>query len=125
MKRTMNIIERAINEFGMAVDMNESLQDIFDQAQNTIEDNVEYDYISECERNNHFDHISWNDGNGFDLEADGEFINREERFNKFYRFENDKYKEVAWYDHNDDTDYVMVYDCLDTDGQRARLVCRC
>ena len=124
MKRTLNIIERAINDFDLEVDMNDTMQDIFDQAMNAIEDAVEYDYISECERSSHWDHISWNDGEGFDLEADGEFISGDERRNVYYRYENGEYLEIDWFDHTDD-DYVMVYDVIDTDGQRVRLVAKC
>lgn len=130
MERTLNIIRRAVNEFGLEVDMNDSLQDILDQAMNIIEENVEYDYISECERNRHYDHISWSDGKGFELEADGEFISSNDRNNHYYRYEvTDKksncgeYREIPWYDHTAD-DYIFVHDCLDTDGMRVRLVCK-
>ena len=122
MIRTLNIIRRAI-DLGLQVDMNDSMQEVRDKAMNAIEDAVEYDYISECERNRHWDHISWNDGKGFDLEADGEFISSDERHNKYYRYEEGEYKEIDWFDHTDD-DYVMVYDVLDTDGQRVRLVAK-
>lgn len=123
MKRTLNIISRAINDFGLEVDMNDSMQDVLDQAMNTIEDMVECDYISECERSAHWDHISWNDGKGFDLEADGEFISSDDRNNHYFRYENGEYKAIDWYDHTDD-DYVMVYDVIDTDGRRAVLVAK-
>ena len=124
MKRTLNIISRAINDFGLEVDMNDSMQDILDQAMNAIEDAVEYDYISECERSRHWDHISWNDGKGFDLEADGEFISSDDRHNRYFR-KDDKggFSEIAWYDHTDD-DYVLMDMELDTDGMKAALVCK-
>lgn len=124
MKRTLNIISRAINDFGLEVDMNDSMQEVLDQAMNTIEDAVEYDYISECERSRHWDHISWNDGKGFDLEADGEFISSDDRHNHYYR-KDDKggFSEIAWYDHADN-DYVMVHTVIDTDGMKAALVCK-
>lgn len=123
MKRTLNIIERAIEDFGLEVDMNDSMQDILDQAMNAIEDAVEYDYISECERNGHWDHISWNDGVGFELEADGQFLSSYEHDNKYYRYENGEYHQIPWYEHTDD-DYVAVYDVLDTHGKRALLVAK-
>ena len=123
MKRTLNIISRAINDFGLEVDMNDTMYEVLDQAMNTIEDAVEYDYISECERNRHWDHISWNDGKGFDLEADGEFISSDDRNNHYFRYENGEYKAIDWFDHTDD-DYVMVYDVIDTDGLRAMLVAK-
>ena len=122
MIRTLNIIRRAI-DLGLQVDMNDSVQEVRDKAMNTIEDAVEYDYISECERNRHWDHISWNDGKGFDLEADGEFISSNDRNNHYFRYENGEYKAIDWYDHTDD-DYVMVYDVIDTDGMKAALVCK-
>ena len=122
--RVINIISRAINDFGLEVDMNDSMQDILDQAMNAIEDAVEYDYISECERNRHWNHISWNDGNGFDLEADGEFVSSDERFNVYYRYENGHYRKIEWYEQTGE-DYVMVYDVIDSNGKRVILVAKC
>lgn len=122
MIRTLNIIRRAI-DLGLQVDMNDSMQEVRDKAMNTIENAVEFDYISECERSRHWDHISWNDDKGFDLESDGEFISRDDRHNKYYRYENGEYHEIDWFDHTDD-DYVMVYDVIDTDGLRVRLVAK-
>lgn len=123
MKRTLNIISRAINDFGLEVDMNDTMQEVLDQAMNTIEDAVEYDYISECERGTHYDHISWSDGKGFDLEADGEFISSDDRHNHYFRYENGEYKAIDWFEHTDD-DYVMVHTVIDTDGRRALLVAK-
>ena len=122
--RVINIISRAINDFGLEVDMNDSMQDILDQAMNAIEDAVEYDYISECERNRHWNHISWNDGNGFDLEADGEFVSSDERFNVYYRYENGHYRKIEWYEQTGE-DYVMVYDVIDSNGKLVILVAKC
>lgn len=122
--RAINIISRAINDFGLDVDMNDSMQDILDQAMNAIEDAVEYDYISECERNRHWNHISWNDGNGFDLEADGEFISSDERHNVYYRYENGHYHKIEWFEQTDN-DYVEVYDVIDSNGKRVILVAKC
>lgn len=121
--RVFNTIERAINDFGLEVDMSDSLQDIFDQAMNAIENAVEYDYISECERNRHWNHISWYDGNGFYLEVDGEFISSDERHNLYYRYENGKYREIEWYEHTNN-DFVMVHDVIDSNGLRVRLVAK-
>ena len=121
MKRVFNIIERAINEFDMDVDMSDSLQDIFDQAQNTIDDNVEYDYISECESSNHHEHISWSDDKGFSYEADGQFLNGDERHNTYFRKGNGKYEKIAWFEH-DENDYVLMDYVIDTDGQKVALV---
>lgn len=123
MKRALNIIKRAINDFGLEVDMNDTMQDILDQAMNAIEDAVEYDYISECERSRHWDHICWDDGKDFVLEADGEFVSPYEHDNKYYRYENGEYHEIPWYEHTDG-DYVMVYDVIDADGQRVRLIAK-
>lgn len=123
MNRTLNIIKRAVNEFGMNVDINDSLQDIFDRAQDIIEENVDYDYISECERNRHYDHITWSDGKGFDLEADGEFISSDASRNRYYRLKNGEYHPVAWYDQNED-DFVLMSFVIDTDGRKVALVCK-
>lgn len=125
-KRVFNTIERAANDFGFEVNMQKSLDEIFGDAQEAISNGTEYDYISEADRNDRFDHISWQDGQGFELEADGEFISREEDFNTYYRWNNDKrvYEKIAWHEHTSD-DYVQAYDCIDTDGMKVLLVCRC
>jgi hypothetical protein len=122
MKRVFNIIERAINEFDMDVDMSDSLQDIFDQAQNTIDDNVEYDYISECESSKHHEHISWSDDNGFSYEADGQFLSGDDRHNTYFRYNgNGEYEKIDWFEH-DENDYVLMDYVIDTDGQKVALV---
>ena len=123
MKRTFNIIERAVFDFSLEIDMNDSMQDIFDAAQNAIENGTEYDYISECERSRHYDHISWNDGKGFAYEADGQFISSDDRHNHYFRYENGEYREIEWFEHNEN-DYVLMDYVLDSDGQKVALVCR-
>ena len=123
MKRTFNIIERAVFDFSLEIDMNDSMQEIFDAAQNAICDGTSYDYISECERSRHYDHISWNDGKGFDYEADGQFISSDDRHNHYFRYENGIYREIEWFDHTNQ-DYVLVDYVLDSDGQKVALVCK-
>ena len=123
MERTFNIIERAISDFSLEIDMNDSMQDIFDAAQNAIENGTEYDYISECERSRHYDHISWSDGMGFSYEPDGQFISGGDRNNRYFRYENGEYHEIEWFEH-DENDYVLMDYVLDSDGQKVALVCR-
>ena len=120
MKRTLNIIERAVNDFGLEVDMNDTMQDILDQAMNAIEDAVEYDYISECEVSG--GHLSWSDGKGFQLDADGQFMADDREFWSCYRKnDNGEYEKIEWYEAKEG-DYVVVYDVIDSDGLRALLV---
>lgn len=122
MKRVFNTIERAINEFNMDVDMSDNLQDIFDQAQDTIYDNVEYDYISECESSNYHEHISWSDDNGFSYEADGQFLSSDDSHNTYFRYKgNGEYEKIDWFEH-DENDYVLMDTVIDTDGQKVALV---
>jgi len=122
MKRVFNTIERVINEFDMEVDMSDSLQDIFDQAQNVITYQVAYDYISECESSNHHEHISWNDDKGFSYEADGQFLSSDDSHNTYFRRnENGEYEKIGWFDHNDN-DYVLMDTVIDTDGRKVALV---
>ena len=122
MRRVLNIIERAINEFGMEVDMSDSMESVFCQAMNTIESNVDYDYISECESSNHHEHISWSDGKGFCYENDGQFLSGNDRNNTYFRYKgNGEYERIDWFDH-DENDYVLMDYVLDTDGKRVALV---
>lgn len=121
--RAFNIIERAANEFGYEYDMNDSLQDILDEAMNVIEDNVEYDRLEVCERSAHYDHVSWSDGKGFDYEADGEFISSDDRNNEYVRESNGGYIGIDWFEHTAD-DYVVMCTVIDTDGQKVGLICK-
>ena len=81
MKRVLNIIERAVDEFEMKVDMSDSVEDVFCQALNVIDEKVDYDYISECESSNHHEHISWSDDKGFTYQADGQLLSGDYRNN--------------------------------------------
>lgn len=124
MKRTLNIIKRAVEDFGLEVDMQDSLQDIFDQAMNAIDEGTEFDYINECERSRHYDHISWSDGSGFEYEADGEFLSSDDSKNIYFRKSaNGDYHKVAWYDHTED-DYVVMDHVIDTYGEKVALICK-
>lgn len=124
MKRTLNIIDRAVTDFGMEVDMNDSLMDILDQATNTIENEVDYDYVSECECSRHYDHLDWSDGMGFSIETDGEHISGDDSHNRYFRLEQGEFHELEhWYDHTDG-DYIKVGDTIDTNAQRVILVAK-
>ena len=123
MKRIFNIIKRASDDFGMEVDMQDSLQDIFDNACNAITDAIDYDYVSECERGRHYDHITWDDGMGYMLEADGEFISSDDSKNTYFRKdEKGEFHEIEWFEHNEN-DYILMEHDFDTNGQRVALVC--
>ena len=122
MKRVLNIIERAVNDFGMEVNMEKSLQDTFDMAQNKIDWCVEYDRIEVCETSNHHQHIRWDDGKGFFYEADGEFLSSDDRHNTFFRYKgNGEYEKIDWFDQTEN-DYVLMDYVIDTDGQKVALV---
>ncbi len=121
--RILNIIKRAVDEFGFHFVLEDTLQDIFCEAQNAIEENVDYDVVSVCERNRHYSHITWSDDHGFDLEADGEFISSDDSCNRYFRKVGDEFEEIDWFEHNDD-DYVLMEFVLDTEGLRHALVCK-
>lgn len=122
MKRVFNIIERAIFEFGYEPDMSDSLEDIFCEAQNVIENNVEYDYISQCETSNHHEHIRWSDGRGFNYDADGYFLSSDDSRNTYFRYKgNGEYEQIDWFEH-DDNDYVLMDFVIDTDGMKVALI---
>ena len=122
MKRVLNIIERAVSEFGMDVDMSDSMEDVFCNAMNTIEANVEYERIDVCDTSNHHEHVSWSDGKGYHYEADGFFISSDDRNNTYFRYKgNGEYEKIDWFEH-DENDYVLMDVVLDTDGERVALV---
>ena len=118
--RVINTIARAVREFGFAAEMNASVDDVFADAMECIEDAVEYDYISECEVSG--GHLSWNDGKGFLLDVDGQFMADDREFWSCYRKnDNGEYEKIEWYEAKEG-DYVIVYDVIDSDGLRALLV---
>ena len=122
MKRVLNIIERAVDEFGMKVDMSESVEDVFCQALNVIEEKVDYDYISECESSNHHEHIGWSDDKGFTYEADGQFLSGDYRNNTYFRYKgNGEYEKIEWFEQ-EENDYVLMDYVIDTDGLKVALV---
>lgn len=124
MKRIFNIISRAIDEFGLTIDMDDTLQEIFDKAYNAIWEKTEYDYVSECERGSHYDFISWEDGHGYTHNASGEFISSDDKKNAYFR-KNDKgeFNKIEWFDHTDD-DYILMDYEIDTNGRKVALVCK-
>lgn len=120
--RIFNIIERAEKDFGYTYDMEDTLQDILDQAENTIRENVEYDRIDVCERGRHYDSIDWTDGKGYVLNACGEFISTDDSKNTYFRRdENGKFHKIEWFEHTEDDYILMDYD-IDTDGQLVALI---
>lgn len=123
MERILTIIARAVREFHLEVDMTDKLEDIYCEACNVIEDSIDYDRIDVCERNHHYDHIAWNDGKGFACEADGEFITGDASSNRYFRNENGEWREIVWYDQNED-DYVLMERVIDSDGLVVALVCK-
>lgn len=118
--RVINTIGRAVREFGFKADMNERIDDVFADAMECIEDHVNFDYISECVVSG--GHLSWDDGKGFQLEADGQFTADDYELGTYYRKnEQGEYEMIKWYEAKEG-DYVEVYDVIDSDGRRALLV---
>ena len=122
MKRVLNIIERAVDEFEMKVDMSDSVEDVFCQALNVIDEKVDYDYISECESSNHHEHISWSDDKGFTYQADGQLLSGDYRNNTYFRYKgNGEYEKIEWFEQ-EENDYVLMDYVIDTDGLKVALV---
>lgn len=125
MKRALNILKRAVEDFNYEFKYEQTIEDVIDQAINCIEDNVDYDYVDFCEVSNHYQHYSWNDGCGLSIEMSGQLISSEDRANKYYRFNFETYKfdEIPWYQHSDD-DYIVIDRVVNTFGKVALLLSR-
>lgn len=124
-QRITNIINRAIEEFGMEYDMQDTLDELYDRACNVISDNIGYDRIEECEMSNHHSHLTWNDGMGFYLEADGEFISGSAQRNIWRRKQADgSFVKIDWFKADSENDYVECYNAFDSEGQFVLLVCK-
>ena len=123
MERTLNIIRRAYEDFDLQINMEDSMQDIFDQAYNLIMDG-DVDYISEGETNKHYDALYWEDGKGYHIEVSGELISSDYKKNTFYRKDDfGNFVEVPWYEQKDDDYVFMMYD-IDTDGKKVAIICK-
>ena len=124
MKRIFNTILRAEKDFGFEVDFEEPLGEIYQDAENCIRANVSCDYISICETNKSYSHISWQDGKGYNYEADGEFISGSDSKNAFFR-RDDKgnFYRIDWFERDENIqDYVLMEYVIDSDGLMVALV---
>ena len=112
-----------MDEFELDIDMQDSLQDIYDQAYNSIIDG-DVDYISEGETNRHYSSLNWADDKGYFINMSGEFVSSDEKKNTYYRKDSKgNFEEVAWYDHTED-DYIFMMFDIDTDGKKVAIVCK-
>lgn len=125
MKRILNIINRAVRDYDFQPDLNDTLQDIWDQAENCITENIgNPDRIEECETNKSYSHIWWEDGKGFSYEMEGELISSDRRNISWYRKNSDgTFHSIPWYKANDD-DYALMDLVFDSDGQYVALVAK-
>lgn len=124
-QRIFNIINRASEEFEMPVKLEDELQNILADAENTIMRFVDYDRIDECEISNSHKHIWWTDGMGFAYECDGDFFGAHADMLNWYRKdEQGKFNEIDYIDANWDTDYVEVDRVLDSKGDVVLLLAK-
>ena len=84
---------------------------------------MDYDRIEECERGSNYSHITWHDGKGYILEADGEFVSSDDSKNAYFRKEHGVFHKIDWFEH-DANDYILMDYDFDTDGQRVALVAK-
>lgn len=124
MKRIFNTILRAEKDFGFEVDFNEPLGEIYQDAENCIRENVYYDYVSVCETNKSYSHVSWQDGKGYEYKADGEFISGSDRENTFFRKDDKgRFHKIEWFERETLVqDYVLMDFVIDSDGLKVALV---
>lgn len=123
--RIFNTILRAEKDYGYEYNIEDSLVDIWQGAENAIMEQDVPDYIEECESDNH-ETISWFDGKEFTYNASGEFISSDTSRNTYYRKDYTNgctFHEIPWYEANED-DYVLMDKVIDTDGQLVFLVAK-
>lgn len=111
LERQFNIIMRAAREFGMSID------DVYAKACDVI-DNHGYDrYVTDSDYHMSHDHnnLSWDDGKGFCLSVSGNLD-----YGTFMRETADgNYTEIKEYEVEWGKDYYLVYDTIDSEGQRV------
>lgn len=125
MKRALNILKRAVEDFNFSFKYEQTIEDVIDDAINCIQDNIDFDYVDFCEVSNHYQHYSWDDGCGYSIEMSGQLISPDDRANKYFRynFETNKYEQIPWYKHTDD-DYIAIDLVVNTFGKVALLLSR-
>lgn len=124
-QRMVNIINRGVEEFGYEFDLTTPFEDVYSGACDCITENTDYDRIEECEMSNYHQHLSWSDGMGYDLEADGDFISGSSQAKDHTWARKDKggFTEIDWTEATDD-DYKFCHTVLDSKGSLVQLVCK-
>ena len=126
-ERMFNIINRAVKEFGYEFDVDDTLQEIWDGAENCLQHNIKYDRIEECE----FDwkgrsqHLFWSDDMGYTTDQTGDIITGEQRDWTWFRWDDDKreYVQIEWFNATED-DYVLADYQIDSEGQVVCLIAK-
>lgn len=116
LKRELNIILRAAKDFGLVVNGQflSQVNDLYCKAADLIDENGFDRFVT----NDQFDFdrhsLYWNDGHGYEIKASGEFND-----NHFMRHVNGEYVDIEEYQVKWGEDYQLVYDDIDTNGQRV------
>lgn len=125
-ERIFNIINRAVKDFGYEFEVEDSLQEIWDGAEDCIRQNVDYDRIEECEFDwgGHWQHLTWTDDMGYVTDKTGEFTSGEQRDMTWLRYDEEKreFTPIEWFRADTEKDYVVVDYDIDSEGQLVCLV---
>ena len=120
--RVFNTIRRAVDEFGMAIDTNDALIDIFAEAEDLLLDKIDYDRIDEGEMSNHHSNLVWEDGKGYLYSGTGEFIGSRTDENRWFRKNGNDFDEIQWIYADEENDYVLAERLIDSDGNVVAVV---
>ena len=125
-ERIFNIINRAVKDFGYEFQVEDSLQDIWDGAEDCIRHSIDYDRIEECEFDwgGHWQHLIWADDMGYVADKTGEFTSGEQKDMTWLRYDEEKreFTPIEWFRADTEKDYVVVDYDIDSEGKLVCLV---
>lgn len=127
MKKALNIIKRAVDEFGYQVEPEMTFASILEECENVILANVDYDCVDECETNKQKNWIHYEDGEGFIYDCTGDFIqvgrDTETIHNTYFSRFQGMFFEIEWYDANEDS-YILMDKVLNTEAEVVALIAK-
>lgn len=116
LKRKLNIILRAAKDFELEVNGQfvSQANDLYCKAADLIDEHAYDRFVTNDQFDFDWHNLYWNDGNGYEIMASGEFND-----NHFMRDVNGKFVDIEDSQVKWGEDYQLVYDDIDSNGLRV------
>lgn len=122
-ERMLNIINRAVKEFDFKLDVENPFIDEFQEAEDYLLEEVDYDRIETVKLNRHNTNLYYNDGMGFEYECDGDFFGAESSKMNWWRdLGKGKFQHIEWFEADAEKDFIEVDRVVDSEGKVVLLV---